>query len=42
MPTSFLHEGEQVVQELFPLLVVAQLVKLKQKKNNARLIHHMR
>ena len=30
--TSLLHESKQLVQELFPLLVVAQLVKLKKKK----------
>ena len=32
--TSLLHESKQLVQELFPLLVVAQLVKLKKKKRN--------
>ena len=30
--TSLLHESKQLVQELFPLLVVAQLVKLKKKR----------
>lgn len=32
--TSFLHEGEEVVQEVLPLGVAVQLVKLKEKRSS--------